>query len=193
MQVTRVAVREECPERGPWGRSAGMADRGRGAAGGPPCRSIHPEKARKTWWLRGVSGRGCGTIAGPGGRGSGLPVPCRPDVRCGLPGLRSLEAGCAPPSWLRWPPTPAPGHGQPPRGCCGRIAGPRGCGQGLPVSCRPDVRCGLPGLRSLEAGCTPPSWPRWPPTPAPGHGQPLADAAGGSPARGAAARGSGYL
>ena len=32
-----------------------------------------------------------------------------PDVRFGHPALRSLHAGCASPSWLRWPPSPAPG------------------------------------------------------------------------------------
>jgi hypothetical protein len=32
-----------------------------------------------------------------------------PDVRYGHPALRSLHAGCAPPSWLRLPPSPAPG------------------------------------------------------------------------------------
>ena len=36
-----------------------------------------------------------------------------PDVRYGHPVLRSLHAGCASPSWLRLPPSPAPGHGQP--------------------------------------------------------------------------------
>ena len=32
-----------------------------------------------------------------------------PDVRCGHPGLRSLGADFAPPSWLRWSATPALG------------------------------------------------------------------------------------
>jgi hypothetical protein len=45
--------------------------------------------------------------------GSGLPVPSRPDVRCSPPGFRSLGGVCAPASCLRWPPTPARGHGQP--------------------------------------------------------------------------------
>jgi len=61
------------------------------------------------------------------GVGSGLRSPCEvrlhggargcpcpsPDVRFGHPALRSLHAGCASPSWLRLPPSPAPGHGQP--------------------------------------------------------------------------------
>jgi len=37
-----------------------------------------------------------------------------PDVRFGLPGLHSLEAACASPSWLRWSATPAPGAWTPP-------------------------------------------------------------------------------
>jgi len=60
-----------------------------------------------------------------------------PDVRFGLPGLRSLEAACAPPgtdpsqadwSWLRWSATPAPGAWATPRwpllprsGSCARL------------------------------------------------------------------------
>ena len=35
------------------------------------------------------------------------------DVRFGHPALRSLHAGYASPSWLRLPPSPATGHGQP--------------------------------------------------------------------------------
>ena len=36
-----------------------------------------------------------------------------PDAHCGHPALRSLDADCAPPSWLRWSATQAPGHRQP--------------------------------------------------------------------------------
>ena len=43
-------------------------------------------------------------------------MPCRPDVRCGLPALRSLHVGCATPSWLRLPPQPGlHGMGSPSR------------------------------------------------------------------------------
>jgi len=45
-------------------------------------------------------------------RARGCPCPS-PDVRCGHPALHSLDAGCASASCLRWPATPAPGHGQP--------------------------------------------------------------------------------
>jgi len=38
-----------------------------------------------------------------------------PDVRCGRHALCSLDAGCAPPSWLRWPATSAPGARAAPR------------------------------------------------------------------------------
>jgi len=40
-------------------------------------------------------------------------MPSRPDARSGHPALRSLGAGCAPASCLRWPATPARWHGQP--------------------------------------------------------------------------------
>jgi len=63
----------------------------------------------------GVGGWGWGWGWAERGRGlgSGSPLPRRPDVRSAHPGLRSLEAGYAPPSWLRLPPTPAPGQGRP--------------------------------------------------------------------------------
>jgi hypothetical protein len=40
--------------------------------------------------------------------GEGLPMPSRRTLAAAIHGLRSLGAGCAPPSWLRWPATPAP-------------------------------------------------------------------------------------
>jgi type I restriction enzyme M protein len=39
--------------------------------------------------------------------GEGLPMPSRRTLAAAIHGLRSLGAGCAPPSWLRWPATPA--------------------------------------------------------------------------------------
>jgi hypothetical protein len=59
-------------------------------------RSVHPLVDR---WsaLRAIEVGSCGP---------GLPVSSRPDVHCGPPGLRSLRAGCASPSWLRWPARP---------------------------------------------------------------------------------------
>jgi len=45
-------------------------------------------------------------------RGSGLPAPVT-GRSLRAPALRSLHAGYASPSWLRLPPSPAPGHGQP--------------------------------------------------------------------------------
>jgi len=45
-------------------------------------------------------------------QGSGLPVPVT-GRSLRAPALRSLHAGYASPSWLRLPPSPAPGHGNP--------------------------------------------------------------------------------
>jgi len=47
--------------------------------------------------------------------GSGAARAPSPDVRYGLRGLRSLHAGCASASCLRWPPRPAPGARATPR------------------------------------------------------------------------------
>jgi hypothetical protein len=65
----------------------------------------------------------------------GCPCPS-PDARYGHPALRSLDAGCASASCLRWPATPALGHGQPRASCsCLRSTGfqpvrvPCGCSQ----------------------------------------------------------------
>jgi hypothetical protein len=46
---------------------------------------------------------------------SGLPMPCRPDVRYGPPGLRSLHAGCASPSMASLADKPGSTARAPPR------------------------------------------------------------------------------
>jgi len=55
------------------------------------------------------------TFAASACAGSGLPRTASPDVHCAPPGLRSLGATGAAPSWLRWSQTPSQKGGVTPR------------------------------------------------------------------------------
>jgi hypothetical protein len=104
-------------------------------------------------------------------------MPRSPDVRGCLPGIRSLDADRASPSWLRLsshagsrgtgnPSTTTQsgrhrtGMGQASDRHSSRVRSPFGHQTGLPMPRSPDVRGCLPGIRSLDADRASPSWLR---------------------------------
>ena len=124
-----------------------------------------------------ASDRHSSRVRSPFGHQTGLPMPRSPDVRGCLPGIRSLDADRASPSWLRLsshagsrgtgnPSTTTQsgrhrtGMGQASDRHSSRVRSPFGHQTGLPMPRSPDVRGCLPGIRSLDADRASPSWLR---------------------------------